>query len=41
MHMKFIFDELELVMGLKQDLNTHMSKTQIRTKKDDAKYAKV
>ena len=33
--MKSVFDELELAMEINQDLNLHMDKSQIRTKKDD------
>jgi hypothetical protein len=38
-HAKSIFDELELVVEI--TTSSHMDKIQIRTKKDDAKYAKV
>jgi hypothetical protein len=41
-HTNSIFDELELVIEKKpQALEPHRNKTQIRTKKDGAKYAKV
>jgi hypothetical protein len=40
-HTNSIFDELELVIEISQALEPHMDKTQIRTKKDDAKYANV
>ena len=33
--MKSVFDELELGMEMNQDLNPHIDKIQITTKKDD------
>jgi hypothetical protein len=38
---EILFDKLELVMELTTSSKHHLDKTQIRTKKDNAKYAKV